>query len=198
MQEIMNIIQIDQKPTKIASSNGSVLAPIYGGLKYVLVPHNTEYEDKSPLFVAITNKLKRVKDEYIQWRFDNQGFGMSKIKECIWMPDVHFIYMILKDEKGQYLESNVEKALQTLAQKALYENASVHIDKYILTEYPCFESLVEKELVNKGVIVVYYETIVNGTAVDSTTVKEDRVVRQLNGDPNETKQPVSKIVRRLF
>ena len=148
-----------QQNGRVKVINGSILFPQNAGLRIILNIANMAGKMESPLYPVLDKKWPVVKKE-VRGAFVNKTGKYvlgSIISNVACQSDIWTVSMLVQDENLKTDVKAVEMALKEICKLAVYERASIHISNLLTEAIPELQDLVTKNLVEKGVAILYYQ-----------------------------------------
>lgn len=144
---------------KVKVIKGSILTPHDAGLRFVLNINNLAGKVDSPLYAIFDKKWPKVKQEAKGWYNARTGaykLGAVPLTTAV-QSDVWILHLLCQDAELKTSEAGLTACLKELCKMAKYERASVHVSSLLPELVPELSESLQKELVDKGVSVSYYE-----------------------------------------
>jgi len=145
---------------KVKFVKGSILMPQMAGLRFILNFASMAGSADGPLNDLFAKKWAKVRQDIKGWYGNKNGaYKLGAISQTAVQSDAVVVHLLVEDEKGKVDKKGLELGLKELEKLATYEHASIHISTYLLDKFPKLKEVVEKELVQKGLSVSYYEEV---------------------------------------
>lgn len=146
------------QPGRVKVVKGSILTPENAGLRFVLNINNTVGKAESPLYPLFEKKWPKVKQEAKGWYNTRDGkYKLGAVNSTAVQSDTWVIHMLCQDDELKTDASALEKCLKEVCKQAKYERATVHVSTLLTEAIPELTELLNKELVEQGVAVSFYE-----------------------------------------
>ena len=138
---------------------GSILAPENAGLRFVLSVNNLDGKPEgNPLLPIFDKKWPKVKAEARGWWATKTGaYKLGAVNTTAVQSDTWVIHMLCQGADLAVDSAALQKCLKEVCKMAKYERASVHVSTLLTDAVPELTDLLQKELVENGVSVSYYE-----------------------------------------
>jgi hypothetical protein len=147
-----------QPQGRVKVIQGSILTPHDAGLRFVLNITNTAGKAESPLYPLFDKKWARVKSEAKGWYNTRTGaYKLGAINQTAVQSDTWVIHLLCQDDELTTSTDGLTVCLKEVCKLAKSERASVHVSTLLTDAVPELTDLLQKELVEKGVAVSYYE-----------------------------------------
>lgn len=147
-----------QQPGRVKVVKGSILSPENAGLRFVLNVTNMLGKTESPLYPLFEKKWPKVKQEAKGWFNTRTGtYKLGAVNTTAVQSDTWAIHMLCQDEDLKTDRDGLEKCLKEVCKMAKYERATVHVSTLLTDAMPELSELLNKELVDNGVSVCFYE-----------------------------------------
>jgi|SRR5277367_6301716 len=147
-----------QQPGRVKVVKGSILNPENAGLRFILNVNNMVGKAESPLYPLFEKKWPKVKQEAKGWFNTRTGaYKLGAVNTTAVQSDTWVIHMLCQDNDLKVDASALEKCLKEVCKSAKYERATVHVSTLLTNSIPELTELLNKELVENGVSVCFYE-----------------------------------------
>ena len=146
------------QPGKVKVISGSILTPHNAGLRFVLNVNNMAGTAESPLYPLFEKKWPKVKQEAKGWFNTRTGaYKLGAVNQTAVQSDVWVMHLLCQDEELQTDVKALQTCLKEVCKMAKYERSSIHISTLLVNLIPELQELAQKELVENGISVLYYE-----------------------------------------
>jgi hypothetical protein len=147
-----------QQPGRVKVIQGSILTPHDAGLRFVLNVNNLAGKAESPLYPLFEKKWARVKQEAKGWyNTRTSAYKLGAVNSTATQSDTWVMHLLCQDEELQTDAKALQTCLKEICKMAKYERASVHVSTLLTDAVPELTDLLQKELVENGISVSYYE-----------------------------------------
>lgn len=147
-----------QQAGKVKVIKGSILAPENAGLRFVLNVNNMAGKAESPLYPVFEKKWKKVKEEAKGWYATKTGaYKLGAINTTAVQSDTWVYHLLCQKEDLTTDVNALKECLKKVCASAKSEKSTVHVSTLLTKHIPELTDLLNKELVEKGVSVYYYE-----------------------------------------
>jgi hypothetical protein len=136
--------------------SGSVLNPEGSGLRLVLTTADMNGEVEGELTLLLKKKWAQTSTTAKTWFANRVGYKLGSIELTAVQSDVWVIHMLCLD-KGVVVSHAVSNCLKKVADKAVLEQASVHISNLLVDKIPELKTLVTEAFVERGINVSFYD-----------------------------------------
>jgi len=147
-----------QQSGRVKHISGSVLFPHDAGLRIILNIANMAGKMESPLYPLFEKKWPAVKRE-VRGSFVNKTgkYVIGSIASNLSLQsDVWCVSVLVQDVNLKTDLKALETSLKEVAKLCVYERASLHVSNLLTQAIPELEELVAKNVIEKGVSVLYY------------------------------------------
>lgn len=147
-----------QQPGRVKIVQGSIVAPQNAGLRFVLNVANMEGKAESPMYPLFEKKWPTVKREVRGWFTTRDGkYKLGAVHTVAVQSDTWVLSLLCQDKEMQTQDDALRACLKEVCKSAKYERATVHVSTQLVDAVPSLQELINKELVEEGVSVNYYE-----------------------------------------
>ncbi len=147
-----------QPQGRVKVIKGSILNPYDAGLRFIFNINNTVGKAENPLYALFDKKWPRVKSEAKGWYNTRTGaYKLGAINTTSVQSDTWVIHLLCQDDELKTHADALAVCLKEVCKLAKSERASVHVSTLLTDFIPELSDLLQKELVEKGVAVSYYE-----------------------------------------
>jgi len=149
-----------QPQGKTKTIKGTILAPENAGLRFVLSVNNMAGKPENPLFPIFEKKWRQVKQESRGWFATKTGaYKLGAINTTAVQSDTWVLHMLCQTEDLQTDLAALEVCLKKVNDMAKYEKASVHVSMLLVDLIPELPELLQKQMIQAGTSVYYYEEV---------------------------------------
>jgi hypothetical protein len=158
MTDLKTDIKRFQQLGKVKTIKGTILAPENAGLRFVLSINNLAGKPENPMFPIFDKKWKKVREDSRGWYANKTGaYKLGAINTTAVQSDTWVMHMLCQDESLVTNLKGLEDCLKKVCGAAKYEKATVHVSTVLTEAIPELPELLNKQLVEQGVSVYYYE-----------------------------------------
>lgn len=147
-----------QQPGRVKVVQGSIVAPQNAGLRFVLNVANTVGKADSPMYPLFEKKWPTVKQQVRGWFTTRDGkYKLGAVHSMAVQSDTWVVSLLCQDDDLQTQDDALRACLKEVCKSAKYERATVHVSTKLTDALPSLQELLNKELVEEGISVNYYE-----------------------------------------
>ena len=149
-----------QSAGRVKTIKGSILAPEYAGLRFVLSVNNLAGKNEgNPMLPIFDKKWPKVKAESRALYATKTGaYKLGKIVgTTATQSDIWVLHLLVQDETLKINLGAVESCLKEVCKMAKYEKATIHISNLLVDLIPELPNLVNDLIVKEGISVNYYD-----------------------------------------
>lgn len=147
-----------QPQGRVKVIQGSILTPHEGGLRFILNLANLAGAAESPLYPLFEKKWPKVKQEAKGWYNTRTGaYKLGSLYTVSVQSDVWVILMLVQNGELKTDLKGLQTCLKAVCKQAKEERASIHCSSLLTQAIPELSDLIQKELVENGVAVCYYD-----------------------------------------
>jgi hypothetical protein len=147
-----------QQPGRVKVVQGSIVAPQNAGLRFVLNVANMAGKAEGPMYTLFEKKWPTVKREVRGWFTTRDGkYKLGTTHTLAVQSDTWVISLLCQDDKLETNDDALRTCLKEVCKSAKYERATVQVSTKLTDALPSLQELLNKELVEEGVSVNYYD-----------------------------------------
>ena len=147
-----------QPQGRVKVIQGSILTPHDAGLRFVLNVNNLVGKAESPLYPIFDKKWPRVKSEAKGWYNNRTGaYKLGAVNTTAVQSDTWVVHLLCQDAELTTSADGLKACLKEVCKMAKSERASVHVSTLLTDVVPELTELLQKELVEQGISVSFYE-----------------------------------------
>jgi len=143
----------------VKTVNSTIVAPIKGGLKFVLSVARVDGGLDNPMMDIFSKRWSGFRKDLASiyaTRTGSYKLGFVAQPYCV-QSDVWVMHCVCINEKGK-LDLNAFRAcLSSLRKSAKDEKATLHVSNILLAKFPKMSKLIEEEISANGIMVYIYE-----------------------------------------
>lgn len=146
------------KKGSVKTIDATILSPQQGGLKLILSVARLDGALDNPMMELFSKRWANFRKELASLYATRTGaykLGFVGEPYCV-QSDVWVMHCVCLNAKGKFDLDGFRECLKALCKKAEVERAGVHISNILVNKFPKMTKLVEEELTNNGVNVLYY------------------------------------------
>lgn len=145
-------------PGKVKVIKGSIVNPENSGLCFVLNLASLNGSTDSEMYKVFNKKWVKVKQEVRGWYNTRTGaYKLGALHNLAVQSNVWVLSLLCQDDKLNVDLSALRKSLKEVCRLAKYEKATLHVSDVLIKMIPELTNLVDKEVVEQGVSVYYYQ-----------------------------------------
>lgn len=142
---------------RLREIQASVANPINSGLKFIINFASQNGKFDKDLDKVLAKKWAKVNTDYKTVYAIQTNCKIGFMVETPVASDIWVISLIVRNKNDELDEKGLQTTMVALAKKALWEKASVHLDKKLFVSMPTLADLVQKHLLDAGVNVYVYD-----------------------------------------
>ena len=151
-------MSVFQQQGKVKLVKGSILTPQNAGLRFILNFTSLAGKVDGEVYSLFDKKWAKAKSDAKAWYANKTGqYKLGAINNTAVQSDTWVMHMLCQKEDGTVDSVGLQECLKKICEAAKYEHASVHVSTLLVDQAPEMKDLVEKELLQKGISVSYYE-----------------------------------------
>jgi len=136
---------------------GSILTPEGSSLRFVFVPCSESGVGEDALHGLLSRKWKQAKAELKGWYSHHVNFKLGNIKDTAVQSDTWLVHCLVADKTGKVNDKALASCVKKVADLAKFERASVHVSTLVTEDMPQLLPLLQTEMIEKGITVLFYE-----------------------------------------